>query len=200
MQRKSIGHSRRKQGAHGTGDWSKTFCALPGNPGLVNAGEVLPKSATTGVPSAAARCIGPVSFVSTTSQALSRAASSRNEVAPARLSTPAFWLGSTDKPGAGDATIPVWILAAKSTSPFPPKIIQRQFVRCLISRAAATKRSDGQRLAAPYSAPGFRPNTGCCGLLASPNFSVACLTSLSVTFNRGGTGSGFAPRAAVKCK
>ena len=61
MQRKSIGHSRRKQGLHST--WCrKTVCPLPSGP--VRRGSVEPKTATTGTPSNAARCIVPVSLVS----------------------------------------------------------------------------------------------------------------------------------------
>ena len=61
MQRKSIGHSRRKQGLHST--WCrKIVCPLPSGP--VRRGSVEPKTATTGTPSNAARCIVPVSLVS----------------------------------------------------------------------------------------------------------------------------------------
>ena len=61
MQRKSIGHSRRKHGLHST--WCrKTICPLPRGP--VRRGSVEPKTATTGTPTNAARCIVPVSLVS----------------------------------------------------------------------------------------------------------------------------------------
>ena len=61
MQRKSIGHLRRKQGLHST--WCrKIICPLPSGP--VRRGSVEPKTATTGTRSNAARCIVPVSLVS----------------------------------------------------------------------------------------------------------------------------------------
>src|SRR4051812_723800 len=61
MQRKSIGHSRRKQGLHST--WCRKI-VWPSPRGLVRRGSVEPKTATTGTPSKAARCIVPVSLVS----------------------------------------------------------------------------------------------------------------------------------------
>src|ERR1035437_3115600 len=64
MQRKSIGHSRKKHGEHAASDFNSRCCGSPGSPGPVNSGDVLPKGTTTSVPSAAATCIGPVSFVS----------------------------------------------------------------------------------------------------------------------------------------
>src|ERR1041385_6681751 len=93
MQRKSMGQVRRKHGAQGTLENRKRWQVSPGNPGPVNSGEVLPKGTTTGVPRAAATCIGPVSLVSRTRQSLRSAISSRNEVFPARLTTlpPANW-------------------------------------------------------------------------------------------------------------
>lgn len=80
MQRKSIGHSRKKHGEHGASDFNSRCRASPGKPGPVNSGDVLPNGTTTGVPSAAATCIGPVSFVSSTRQSFSNAMSSRSEV------------------------------------------------------------------------------------------------------------------------
>src|ERR1043166_10205808 len=65
MQRKSIGHSRRKQGEQGALAVSNWWRGPPGIPGPVNVGDVLPNGTTTGVPTAAATCIGPESFVST---------------------------------------------------------------------------------------------------------------------------------------
>src|ERR1019366_6174291 len=85
MQRKSIGHSRKKHGEHGASDLSKRWRGSPGKPGPVNSGDVLPNGTITGVPSAAATCIGPVSLVSRTQQSFSKAISSRSEVLPARL-------------------------------------------------------------------------------------------------------------------
>ena len=60
IQRKSIGHLRRKQGLHSTG--SRTM-PLRGDSGPVSSGEVEPQMLTVGVPSAAAICMGPVSLV-----------------------------------------------------------------------------------------------------------------------------------------
>src|SRR3954470_2455111 len=68
MQRKSIGHLRRKQGLHST--WRLMTTWLGPN-GPVNLGSVDPKIATVGTPSSAARCIVPVSFVKTNRQILS---------------------------------------------------------------------------------------------------------------------------------
>ena len=53
--------------------------------GPVISGAVLPKGTTTGVPTAAARCMGPVSLVRSRRQNLSAPASSRKVVWPARL-------------------------------------------------------------------------------------------------------------------
>jgi len=53
---------------------------IAGESGAVNSGDVLPNRATTGVPTAAAKCIGPVSLVSSTSQHRSAAHNSRSEV------------------------------------------------------------------------------------------------------------------------
>ncbi len=80
MQRKSIGHSRRKHGEHGASDF-KTVALLE-KIGPVNSGDVLPNGTTTGVPSAAATCIGPVSFVKRTRQSFRSDMSSRKEVLP----------------------------------------------------------------------------------------------------------------------
>src|SRR5271154_4252953 len=85
IQRKSMGHSRRKHGEHGASDLIKRFRASPGKPGPVNSGDVLPKITTTGTPSADATCIGPVSFVKSTRQDFKSDINSRKEVLPARL-------------------------------------------------------------------------------------------------------------------
>lgn len=85
MQRKSIGHSRKKHGAQDASDFNKRCRGLPGIPGPVISGDVLPKGTTTGVPNAAATCIGPVSFVSRTRESLSNAINSRRDVWPATL-------------------------------------------------------------------------------------------------------------------
>ncbi len=60
-------------------------------------------------------------------------------------------------------------------------------------------RSTGQRLAGPYSAPGFKPKIGCV-IFSSPNFFFAASISSGVTNNCGGSGSGFAPSAAARCR
>src|SRR5579863_9365641 len=49
MQRKSMGHRRRKHGEQGARADSNWWRASPGAPGPVNSGEVLPKGTTTGV-------------------------------------------------------------------------------------------------------------------------------------------------------
>ncbi len=145
MHRKSIGQSRRKQGEQGVPAVSKACRGSPGSPGPVSSGEVLPKGTTTGVPSAAATCIGPLSLVSRTRQHLSRVISSRKEVFPARLSVSA--------PG-------VWrpISSHNLTSLTPPNNNQAQpGMRFETSRTTSANFSSGQRFAGPYSAPGFRP-------------------------------------------
>ena len=155
MHRKSIGQTRRKQGEQGACDRINRFLPLFGKPGPVNSGEVLPNGTTTGVPSAAATCIGPVSLVSRTRHSLSNAQSSRREVLPAKFNGRAswplpclsFWL----------RRIPSVIRFAVSRSPFPPNISHRQFNRFSSSIAAARKRSLGHLLAGPYSAPAFKP-------------------------------------------
>jgi hypothetical protein len=97
IQRKSIGQSRRKHGAQGTGacrNWwlgpSEGRCsplATGGKPGAVNSGEVLPKGVTTDDPTAAAKCMGPESLVNTTAQARKIAHKSRRLVCPAKQRT-----------------------------------------------------------------------------------------------------------------
>src|ERR1051325_7719727 len=83
MQRKSIGQLRRKQGEQGAFDFNKRCRESPGNPGPVNSGDVLPNGTTTGVPRAAATCIGPESFVSRTRESLRRDIRSRRLPSPA---------------------------------------------------------------------------------------------------------------------
>src|SRR5690348_8946513 len=84
-QRKSIGHSRRKHGEHGASDFSKRCRGSPGRPGPVSSGDVLPNGTTTGVPSAAAACIGPESLVSRTRQSFRSDIRWRRVVLPARF-------------------------------------------------------------------------------------------------------------------
>src|SRR5204862_2296470 len=87
MQRRSIGQTRKKQGEHGTPARRIRWRELVGRPGPVISGEVLPKGTTTGVPTAAATCIGPLSLLSSTRQYFSRTQSSRRVVWPERLIT-----------------------------------------------------------------------------------------------------------------
>src|SRR5688572_5664035 len=84
---KSIGHSLKKHGAQGAAPKIKRCFLSPGIPGPVSSGEVLPNGTTTGVPTAAATCIGPVSLVRTTRQNFNPTHNSRSEVFPARLIT-----------------------------------------------------------------------------------------------------------------
>ena len=188
MQRKSIGHSRKKHGEHGASDLSRRWRAPPGNPGPVSSGDVLPNGTTTGVPSAAATCIGPVSFVSKTRQSFSNDISSRSEVWPDKLKFVDCGLRIADS-----------ICAVNGWSSLPPNRSQAQFVRCWISFAAAMYFSAGQRLAGPYSAPGFRPMISPL-IFSSPNFFFAASVSSGVTVNCGASGLGSAPSAAVKLR
>ena len=84
MQRKSIGHSRRKHGEHGAADFKYGWRNAPQEIGPVNSGDVLPKMAITRISNAAATCIGPVSFVSKTRHNFNSDINSRNEVLPAK--------------------------------------------------------------------------------------------------------------------
>src|SRR5437870_2352568 len=142
MQRKSIGQVRRKHGAQGALEIRKRWRGSPGKPGPVKAGEVLPKGTTTGVPRAAATCIGPLSLVSRTRQTFRSVISSRKEVCPARfrIGQPARAAISWQRPRS--------FSRPKATQIEPARLAQT-------FRAAAAKFSAGQRLAGPYSAPGF---------------------------------------------
>src|SRR5437879_5228294 len=132
MQRISIGQTRRKQGEQGAVPRRMWAEAEDGKPGPVNSGDVLPKGTTTGVPTAAATCIGPLSFVSSTRQSFSRTQSSRSVVFPARLITCSL-------PVSDDALvcfrIPVAISAPNDSSFGPPKINHRHLVRFWIIAA-----------------------------------------------------------------
>src|ERR1035441_7829916 len=95
-QRKSMGHSRRKHGEQGASDFSKRCRGSPGKPGPVSSGDVLPNGTTTGVPSAAATCIGPESLVNSTRHNFSSAISSRSDVLPARFRSSEFGVRSSE--------------------------------------------------------------------------------------------------------
>ncbi len=84
MQRKSIGHSRKKHGEHGASDFKIWWRISLEEIGAVSSGDVLPNGTTTGVPNAAATCIGPVSLVKSTRQIFRSDISSRKEVFPAK--------------------------------------------------------------------------------------------------------------------
>src|SRR5262245_57965227 len=136
MQRKSIGHSRRKQGEQGALEVSRWCLESPGRPGPVNAGEVLPKGTTTDVPSAAATCIGPESLVRTRRESL------RVDMRSRRFPLPAlFTMRVLARP----------ITSAQRAASFgPPIAIQTAFgIRSQTWRATAANRSAGQRLAGP---------------------------------------------------
>lgn len=153
MQRKSIGHSRRKQGEQGGLDLRiSRRRQLPGA-GHVSSGEVLPNIATRGVPTAAARCMGPVSLVTKAEQLFKAAASSHNEVCPARLI-----IGASKFQPLVIARIEVAISFVNGISPFPPKKMTPQPDQARASRIIHSKFSLGQRLAGPYSAPGLIPS------------------------------------------
>ena len=92
-------------GEHGSDDRQSARAGEPSGP--VRSGSLDPKIATIGVPTAAARCIGPVSLVITKSQALSPAASTGSVVRPPR---------STPRSPAPAAT-----RAASTASSRPPK-------------------------------------------------------------------------------
>src|SRR5436190_24373192 len=85
MHRKSIGHSRKKQGEHGALPLSNRCLASPRRPGAVRAGEVLPKGTMTEVPSAAATCIGPESLVNSTRESFNVDIKPRRVEPPAQL-------------------------------------------------------------------------------------------------------------------
>jgi len=142
MHRKSSGHSRRKQGLHST--WWRRI-VLVGDRGPVNRGSVDPKTATSGIPRASARCIVPVSLVRSARNELRRFISSSSDVFPARFSA----LPSN----------PCRISSATVRSFSVPTTTHEQGnfseTSCMVFR----KRSAGQRFAGPYSAPGQTPST-----------------------------------------
>ena len=140
MQRKSIGHSRRKQGLHST--WCrKTVCPLPSGP--VRSGSVEPKTAITGTPTNVARCMVPVSLVSSKRHCRSSSISCSSVVCPIRL--------TQSSPIAAAICSPI------AASFFVPNRIHCADDCAVIFAAASANRSGNHRLAGPYSAPGQRP-------------------------------------------
>ena len=132
MQRWSMGHSRRPQGAHSTG--SRTSALRPPH-GAVSRQSVGPKTATSGVPRAAARCIGPESLVSSRRSPASTPTSSSREVWPVSTRT-----GPGSRAATASARLRSWA-EPTSTSVAP-------VARCS-SCPASAKRSGSQRLAPP---------------------------------------------------
>ena len=181
MQRKSTGQCRRKHGAHGASPSRRWWRGSPGNPGPVSSGEVLPKGTTTGTPKAAARCMGPVSLVITTRHKASAAINSASVVWPASE--------VTERPCRRWVSSP-----ASGMSAGPPKRTKWHPVLSDSNRADPAKRSNGQRLAGPYSAPALSPMSGFPEVSKAPKRVLIAWDAVVAAANRGGTGSVLAPR------
>src|SRR5688572_27542398 len=94
--------------------------------------------------------------------------------------------------------MPAAISLANPVSPAPPVIIQEQASDAPMFRAALMKYSAGQRLAGPYSAPGFRPSIGVPSEIWC--FARKIWISSEDTAMRGGRGDALAPSALVRCR
>ncbi len=140
MQRKSIGHLRKKHGLHST--WCRTvMCQSPSGP--VRRGSVEPKIATVGTPSKEARCMVPVSFVSNKRHLRNSSISCSSVVWPMRL--------TQESPSARAIVSPTVMSFGV------PKRIHCTDNFAETAVATSANRSGNHRLAGPYSAPGQRP-------------------------------------------
>ena len=108
----------------------------PGEKGPLRAGSVGPKSATTGVPTAQARCSGPVSAATTSRARRASSTYSSSVVGKQRMAAPA------------DAAT---TRSARPSSP-GPKVTSDWSPRPRSSRASSPKRSAGQSLLRPAAA------------------------------------------------
>ena len=137
------GHRFRTHGTHGRSN-------LPINRTLGPSGRVWrmsagPSSATTGVPRAAARCIGPVSFVTRASHPASTSARPARSVRPPR---------SSHSPYARPARVTI---SVSLSSPGPPRTRTRIPASASLP-ASAENRPAGQRRDSAF-APGNRATT-----------------------------------------
>jgi len=192
MQRKSIGQVRRKQGEQelrlkqsmprvAWQTWSGQF------------GRGAANGTTTGVPTAAAMCIGPVSLVRNTSQSLIREQSSCKVVLPARFKGPEVPLRLSICGGEFQD----WSQspAPKSTSALPPKINQQHFVRFEVPPLLLQSVLSAA-LGWPIFRPGVEPNKGwdLLGLSgARPKRFAVLARSTSVTRKKAPSGVGSIP-------
>ena len=126
MQRKSIGHTRRPQGLHSTPRLTMRT-RVPNGP--VARSSVEPKMATSGIPSAAARCMGPESFVTINLHRAMSASNCRKEVSPAAI--------------AGVCFMALAISSARGRSAADPKISTSAF-NAPIRRSASPAKALGQ--------------------------------------------------------
>ena len=168
MQRKSIGHTRRPQGLHSTPRLTMRT-RVPNGP--VARSSVEPKMATSGIPSAAARCMGPESFATINLHRAMSASNCRKEVSPAAI--------------VGVCFMELAISSARGRSAADPKISTSAFNAPIRRSASPAKRSGNQRLAGPKAAPGARPtrNRGPLNPSAS-SFFAAQFFSASVRRSR----------------
>ena len=139
MQRKSIGHLRKKQGLHST--WCRTImCRSPSGP--VRRGSVEPKIATVGTPSKEARCMVPVSFVSNKQHFRNSSISCSSVVWPMRFTHESPSVLPIVSPTVMSFGVPKRI---HCTDDFEEP-----------AAATSANRSGNYRFADPYSAPGER--------------------------------------------
>src|SRR5579883_109862 len=188
MQRKSTGHSRRKHGEQ-RADPRNNWCVVSPRPGPVSSSEVLPNKATTGVPRAAARCIGPLSFPSSNRQHFKSAINSRKVVFPARLITRLSVIAAKESPVTESERV--------------PKLSQTQSgTRLETSLTTSANRSNGQHFAGPYAADTFNPSQARLAGLPpgthSRSRARALSTSLAPIVSLGGKGEASAPSAAAR--
>ncbi len=143
MQRWSIGQSRSMHGAHSGG--LRTTSASAEN-GRVVSGFVGPKMTTTGQPTAAATCAGPVSFVTSRSHAPRSAAVCARFVLPVSIEgrLRARRATSSEMSSSSRAPTSMTCVPARSAS----------------MSASAAKRSTGQRFARLFVEPGQSATSG----------------------------------------
>ncbi len=144
MQRWSIGHSRSRHGAHSA---PRAPAERDPQTGAVSRQSVEPKTATSGVPRAAARCIGPESLVSSSRSS----AQDADEIGERRLAA---------QHARGPPSMRRRSPRRAAARPREPTIATRVPVRRATTAAAAAKRSGIQRLAVPKAAPGLMPIQG----------------------------------------
>src|SRR5262245_31708977 len=145
MQRWSIGHSRSIQRAHSTP--SARIASARGPRGAVSNSLVGPKIVSVGRPSAAATWAGPVSLLTSRSQASRAPINSAGPVSPARLIAPRRFICRM-------------IRSTPSRSEAAPMKTIREPSASISRSASAAKRSSGQRFARLLVAPALSATSG----------------------------------------